>query len=133
MNIASEIVSTIFDALHKSHASLHSDDPDLEHNLISTARCLDFVCVAHNVFGLPIREQKKCKCLNESSEEKKHTTFFHIVDVSAIQTTEVINNNLFYLFDALMWKILISVSYFVDCSDGITWSAPARCGQAESV
>lgn len=132
MNIASEIVSTIFDAFHKSHASLHSDNPALEYRAISTARYLDFVCVAHNVFGLPIREQQKCKCLNESSEEKKHTTFFHSVDVSAIQTTEV-NNNLFYLFDTLMWKILNSVSHFVDCSDGITWSASARCGQAESV
>ncbi|KAF8700150.1 hypothetical protein HU200_034520 [Digitaria exilis] len=89
VNIASEIVSTIFDALHKSHASLHSDNPALEYRAISTARYLDFVCVAHNVFGLPIREQQKCKCLNESSEEKKHTTFFHSVDVSAIQTTEM--------------------------------------------
>ncbi|RLM69328.1 hypothetical protein C2845_PM17G12770 [Panicum miliaceum] len=45
---------------------------------------------AHNVFGLPIsREQKKCNCLNESSKEKDYTTFFHSVDVSAIQTMEM--------------------------------------------
>lgn len=112
MNIASEIVSTIFETLHKSHASLQSDNASFEHRAISATRCLDFVCVAHNVFGLPIREQKKCNCQNESCEEKEYTTFFHSVDVSAIQTTKV-NSSL--LFDALMWKILMSVSYFVDC------------------
>ncbi|PAN43029.2 hypothetical protein PAHAL_8G223000 [Panicum hallii] len=89
VNIVSEIVSTIFGALHKSHASLHSDNPTFEHQAISTTRCLDFVCVAHNVFGLPIREQKKCNCLNESSDEKDYTTFFHSVDVSTIQTMEM--------------------------------------------
>ncbi|RCV38842.1 hypothetical protein SETIT_8G174700v2 [Setaria italica] len=89
VNIASEIVSTIFESLHKSHASLQSDNATFEHRAISTTRCLDYVCVAHNVFGLPIREQKKCNCLNESCEGKEHTTFFHSVDVSAIQAMEM--------------------------------------------
>lgn len=93
MNIASEIISTILETLHKSHASLHSYNETIEHQLISTTRCLDHVCVAHNVFGLPIREQKKCICLGESSEEKEYITFFHSVDVSAIQIMEV--NNIF--------------------------------------
>ena len=95
MNIVSETVSIIFEALHKSHASLHSDNPAFEHQAIRAMRFLEFACLAHNVFGLPIREQKKCNCLNESSEEKDYTTFFHSVDVSAIQTMEV--NSIFAL------------------------------------
>jgi len=95
VNIVSETVSIIFEALHKSHASLHSDNPAFEHKALSATRFLDFACLAHNCFGLPIREQKKCNCLNESSEAKNYTTFFHSVDVSAIQIMEV--NSIFAL------------------------------------
>ncbi|KAJ1276153.1 hypothetical protein BS78_05G192300 [Paspalum vaginatum] len=89
LNITSEIVSTILESLHKAHTSSCSDKDNFEHQAISATRCTDFVCVAHNVFGLPIIEQKKCICLNESSEEKKYITFFHSVDVSAIQIGEM--------------------------------------------
>lgn len=89
MNIASEIISTILETLHKSHTSLHSYNANIEHQLISTSRCFDLVCVAHNVFGLPIREQKRCICLNKSSEKKDYITFFHSVDVSAIPVVEM--------------------------------------------
>jgi hypothetical protein len=95
MNIASEIISTILETLHKSHTSLHSYNANIEHQLISTSRCFDLVCVAHNVFGLPIREQKKCICLNKSSEKKDYITFFHSVHVSAIPVVEV--NSIFCL------------------------------------
>ncbi|KAG0530459.1 hypothetical protein BDA96_05G188200 [Sorghum bicolor] len=88
INIASEIISTILETLHKSHTYSHFYNANIEHRLISTSRGFDLVCVAHNVFGLPIREQKKCICLNKSSEEKEYITFFHSVDVSAIPTVE---------------------------------------------
>ncbi|TVU25164.1 hypothetical protein EJB05_27649, partial [Eragrostis curvula] len=43
-DIASEVISTIFETLHDSHMSLHPDSETLEHRGICTSRNLDFVC-----------------------------------------------------------------------------------------
>ncbi|KAL6654896.1 hypothetical protein ACP70R_008361 [Stipagrostis hirtigluma subsp. patula] len=98
-NIASEIISTIFELLHKlhtpldfetkRHTSLDSDKPTLEYRAMCRSRCSDFVCLPHNIFGFPIREQKKCICLEEPSEDKEFTTFYLSIDVSAIRTMEM--------------------------------------------
>ena len=58
MNIVSETVSIIFEALHKSHASLHSDNPAFEHQAIRAMRFLDFACLAHNVLVCPLENKR---------------------------------------------------------------------------
>ncbi|OVA05761.1 hypothetical protein BVC80_9037g12 [Macleaya cordata] len=80
MNDTYEVLSIIFDCLHRSFTPCSGWD------------CVDCACIAHTVFAMKIFEEVKCwRCSVESKQQC--TSFFHQISASDLRTMKINNND----------------------------------------
>ena len=91
MNDASEVLSVIFDCLHRSFicGSSVSDAESAESNCMGSWDCANGSCIAHSLFGMNIFEQMNCYHCGLESRHLKYTSFFHNINASALRTMKV--------------------------------------------
>ncbi|KAH1248700.1 Inactive ubiquitin carboxyl-terminal hydrolase 54 [Glycine max] len=88
MNDASEVLSVIFDCLHRSFicGSSVSDAESAESSCMGSWDCANGSCIAHSLFGMNIFEQMNCYHCGLESRHMKYTSFFHNINASALRT-----------------------------------------------
>uniref|UniRef100_A0A0D9XSZ3 DUF629 domain-containing protein n=1 Tax=Leersia perrieri TaxID=77586 RepID=A0A0D9XSZ3_9ORYZ len=87
---ASRMVELILQRLHMSQTPLHFElkGESFGSQRVTQPRLLGCICLAHDLFGLHFSENK-CACVNGVPSETKCTTFFHSVDLGAVEKTEL--------------------------------------------
>ncbi|XP_042468478.1 uncharacterized protein LOC122051406 isoform X1 [Zingiber officinale] len=91
MNDASEVLSVIFDCLHKSF-KVHSGDSDGGLQKINSEGlwdCTNSSCIAHTLFGMNIDEQMNCYNCHSQTRHLKYTSFFHNINANSLRTAKV--------------------------------------------
>ncbi|CAN8254919.1 unnamed protein product [Cochlearia groenlandica] len=91
MNDASEVLSVIFDCLHRSfsQSSSVSDTESSESSFTGSWDCANRTCIAHSLFGMDISEQMSCFSCGLESRHMKYTSFFYNINASALRTMKV--------------------------------------------
>lgn len=99
MNDASEVLSVIFDCLHKSF-KVHSGDSDgglQKMNSEGLWDCTNSSCIAHTLFGMNIDEQMNCYNCHSQTRHLKYTSFFHNINANSLRTAKA-SLTICYLF-----------------------------------
>ncbi|OIT27346.1 PREDICTED: uncharacterized protein LOC109214071 [Nicotiana attenuata] len=91
MNDASEVLSVIFDCLHRSFISTPgvSDTESADSSCMGSWDCSSSACTVHSLFGMDIFEQMNCYNCGLESRHLKYTSFFHNINASALRTMKV--------------------------------------------
>ncbi|KAG6512868.1 hypothetical protein ZIOFF_031002 [Zingiber officinale] len=90
MNDASEVLSVIFDCLHKSF-KVHSGDNDAglqKNNSEGSWDCTNSSCIAHTLFGMNIDEQMNCYNCHSQTRHLKYTSFFQNINANSLRTAK---------------------------------------------
>lgn len=90
MNDASEVLSVIFECLHRSFTSEPSGSVNgsgsVDHIYFGSLDCFSPSCIAHTLFGMDIFERMGCSYCGLESRHLKYTSFFHNINASALRT-----------------------------------------------
>eukprot|EP00850_Spirogloea_muscicola_P020246 SM000211S06616 [mRNA] locus=s211:69244:78836:+ [translate_table: standard] len=104
MNDASEVLSVIFDCLHKAYGPsasvLSGEDAGTPESGEDEWECRYQGCIAHTLFGLDIAERMNCSVCGVECRKLKYTAFFHNINASALRSAKLVTPSL--RFDELL-------------------------------
>lgn len=86
MNDASEVLSVIFECLHRSFISGPGVSDNGSVDGFGSLDCSSPSCIAHTLFGMDIVERMNCYNCGLESRHLKYTSFFHNINASALRT-----------------------------------------------
>ncbi|KAJ0982811.1 hypothetical protein J5N97_011066 [Dioscorea zingiberensis] len=92
MNDASEVLEVIFNCLHRSFtSSVEPNGEPFRTKWSGSWECENDSCIAHNLFGMNIRELMICSSCSVESRHLKYTTFFHNTNASSLRNMKIVH------------------------------------------